>query len=42
MLQTIDFNLTHTGLFDLNIDKKVNSNLGMTSCAIRFHLNGIS
>ncbi len=40
MLQTIDFNLTHTGLFDLNIDKKVNSNTGLTSCAMRFHPMG--
>ena len=42
MLQTIDFNLTHTGLFDLNIDKKVNSNTGLTFCAMRFHQCGIS
>ncbi len=42
MLQTIDFNLTHTGLFDLNIDKQVNSNPGLTSCAMRFRPYGIS
>ncbi len=30
MLQTIDFNLTHTGLFDLNIDKKDSNSLQIT------------
>ncbi len=28
MLQTLNFNLTHTGLFDLNIDKKVKQIMG--------------
>ncbi len=40
MLQTLNFNLTHTGLFDLNIDKQVNSNPGPSSCAMRFHSIG--
>ncbi len=30
MLQTIDFNLTYTGLFDLNIDKKDSNSLQIT------------
>ncbi len=41
MLQTLNFNLTHTGLFDLNIDKQINSNPELTSFAMRFQSYGI-